>query len=76
MVNFFKKKYLIGLLIALTIETLAWGSLVFVVSRRDKSDEQRGKGMQIGKLEWIALLASLTSGLLGWLQGLVCYGAD
>ncbi len=70
---FLSKKYLLGLMIALLIETVAWLTLVFFVSPdRDKEGKPR---THIDRTEWIALATSITTGVLSWLQMVVMFSA-
>ncbi len=70
---FLSGKYLLGLLIALTIEVVAWLTLVFLVApERDLQGRPRS---HIDRTEWIALGTSIATGLLSWLQMVIMFSA-
>lgn len=71
---FLSTKYLTGLGIALVIEIVAWLTMVFIVApERDKEGKPRS---HIDTTEWIALITSITTGVLTWLQMVVMFSAS
>ncbi len=70
---FLSGKYILGLILALTIEIIAWMTLVFLVApERDSEGRPR---TYIDRTEWLALATSLTTGILSWLQMVVMFSA-